>query len=146
MADGPVKTMGSGCLGGLLGAILGILIGGFIGPVIATSGNDNLRSQNDPMAKNVSSMFDACGSFVGLVLGSGIGGIIGGIGGAVFGAGLAARTKGTETEEESAVEDVRPANTLEPPTESPEAELRRLKERIAELDELKQKDVPPKED
>jgi hypothetical protein len=73
MADGPVKTMGSGCLGGLLGAILGILIGGFIGPVIATSGNVNLRSQNDPMAKNVSSMFDACGSVVGLVLGSGIG-------------------------------------------------------------------------
>ncbi len=146
MASGPVKTMGSGCLGGLLGAILGMMIGGFIGPVIATSGNDMNRSSNDPMAKNVSSMFDACGSFVGLVLGSGIGGIIGGIGGAVFAAGFAARTKGTEREVDSAAEDVRPANTPEPPSESPEAELRRLKERIAELDELKQKDVPPKKD
>jgi hypothetical protein len=98
------------------------------------------------MAKNVSSMFDACGRVVGLVLGSGLGGIIGGIGGAVFGAGFAARTKGTEAEEDSAVEDVRPATTLEPPTESPEAELRRLKERIAELDAIKQKDVPSKDE
>jgi hypothetical protein len=146
MANGPVKAMGSGCFGGLLGAILGIVIGGFIGPVIATSGNGKFRSLNDPMAKNVSGMIDACGSFVGLVLGSGLGGIIGGIGGAVFGTGFAARTKGTGTEE-AAVEDVRPANTLEPPTESPEAELRRLKERIAELDEfIEQKDVPPKEE
>ncbi len=145
MANGPVKTMGSGCLGGLLGAFLGAVIGGFIGPVIATSGNDNFRSLNDPMAKNMSGMFDACGSFVGLVLGTGLGGIIGGIGGAVFGAGLAARTKGTETEADSAVEGVRPANTPEPPTESPETELRRLKARIAELDAIKQKDVPSKD-
>jgi len=146
MVDGPVKTMGSGCLGGLLGAILGILIGGVVGPVIATSGNDNLRSQNDPMAKNVSSMFDACFGFAGMLIGAGIGGTIGGISGAVFGAGFAARTEGTETEEGSAVEDVRPANTPEPPTESPEAELRRLKERIAELDAIKQKDGPAKDE
>jgi len=33
MAGGSVKTMGSGCLGGLFGAILGVVMGGFVGTV-----------------------------------------------------------------------------------------------------------------
>ena len=103
-------------------------------------GNVTFLTQKDP----VTSMFDACGCVFGFFVGTGVGGIIGGIGGAVFGAGFTARTKGAETEEGSAVKDVRPANTLEPPTESPEAD--RLIDWIAELDESKPKDGPPKEE
>lgn len=130
MADEPVKTMGRGCFGGLLGAFLGIIIGGYVGPVIATSKND-LRNNPDPFAKEMSGLFDGCLGFVGLLLGAGIGGIVGGIGGSVVSTALAANASSSLREEPPSVKD----NAPEPPTESPDAERARLKQRLAELED-----------
>jgi hypothetical protein len=144
MTDEPVKAMGGGCLGGLLGAVLGIVIGGFVGPVIATSKND-LRNNPDPFAKQVSGAFDGCAGFFGMLFGAGIGGIIGGVGGSVLGAGLAAKASSTPKDEPPRANDCRPANGSEPPTESPDAELARLRARVAEFEGEKQKDDRSKE-
>jgi len=133
MSDKPTEVMGSGCAGGSLGAVLGILIGGFVGPQIAI-GNNHLHA------------FDACVGFLGMLLGAAIGGIVGGIGGSVFGAGLAAKSSSTPTEELPFVMDASSAELPERPTESPDTELARLKERIAELEEREQKDNRSKEE
>lgn len=138
MADEPVKAMGGGCVGGLLGAFLGVVIGGLVGPVIVTSKND-LRGNPDPFAQQVSGLFDGCFGFVGMLLGAGIGGIVGGIGGSVLGAGLASRASTTQPEARASKSDAAPAPK---PTESPDAELARLKERVAELEEQKRNKDP----
>jgi hypothetical protein len=107
MAGGPVKTMGSGCLGGLFGAILGIVIGGFVGTVIATSCyGGNPVPHNKPttsIVEDVIIMVSACVWLAGMLVGAGIGGTIGGIGGAVVGAALAARTAHAQREQDSAL-------------------------------------------
>lgn len=139
MSDKP-RVMGSGCFGGVVGAILGIVIGGFIGPLIATSNNE-LRNNPDPAAKQMSGIFDACSGFFGMVIGVAVGGIVGGIGGSVLGAGLAARGSTPPSEKPPSKDDACPAWLSEPPSESPDSELARLKERIAEL-EGKKKDEP----
>jgi hypothetical protein len=145
MADKPMKVMGCGWLGGLIGALLGVVIGGLIGGFIGShaysdpgpgpgellvkgiGGGKELRDYFHKMsvegAKGISMMIGTC-------LGVMIGGIIGGIGGSVMGAGSAARTSSTLTENPPSVKDSRSANESEPPTESPDAELARLKERV----------------
>lgn len=124
MSDEPAKTMGGGCLGGMLGAVAGVVVGGFIGPLIATSDN-SLRGQADPLAKDLSTLFDACFGFVGFWLGAGIGGIVGGIGGSVLGAGFAAKR----------LQTARTTEVLEPPRESVDDELTRLKNKITQLEQ-----------
>lgn len=131
--------MGGGCFGGIVGAILGVVIGGVVGPLIATSHNE-LRNNPDPAAKQVSGMIDACSGFFGLLIGFGVGGIVGGIGGSVLGAGLAARGSSPPTEKPPSQDETGPAWLSELPSESPDSELARLKERIAELERKKQGD------
>ena len=145
MPDEPVKAMGGGCLGGLLGAFLGIVTGGFVGPVLATTTND-LRGNPDPFAKQASGLFDGCFGFIGMWLGAGIGGMIGGIGGSVLGAGLAARGSSTPRGERRSVRGSGSASLPKPPPESPDAELARLKDRVAELEEKNRKEGLSKEE
>lgn len=141
MGDKPARAMGGSCLGGIVGAVLGIAIGGFIGPVIAKSNND-LRNNPDPAAKQLSGLFDGCFGFFGLLLGVSIGGVVGGIGGSVLGAGLAMQDSGRPTPQSPSSQYVRLAGLSEPFPESPELELARLKERIAELEGKKLPEGP----
>jgi hypothetical protein len=143
-----MKTMGGGCLGGLIGAFLGIVIGGFIGsvsygnphPVEVRGGAQDWREGTRELGAGLAAgAFDVCGAFVTMVLGAGIGGIIGGVGGSVLGAGMAAKASRTRTEEPPSVKASRLANGSEPPTESPDAELARLKERVTELEAEKRR-------
>jgi hypothetical protein len=134
MSDKP-RVMMSGCGGGVCGAFLGMVIGGFIGPLIATSNHRDLRANRDardPMAKSMSEIFDGCGAFFGMLVGIGAGGIVGGIGGSVLGSGLAARNSNPDVKEPPSEKDA---------TQSPDSELARLKERIAELEAKKQEDA-----
>jgi len=110
-----MKTMGGGCLGGVIGALLGVVIGASIGFSIGS------HSHAVGVHARVVDVF--VGRIICTTLGVGIGGIIGGIGGSVMGAGLAAT-----------------ADESEPPTESPDAELARLKERVTELEAKKRGD------
>lgn len=133
MADEPAKAMGGGCFGGLLGASIGVAIGGFVGPSIMTSGN-NLRNDRDPMAKELSTIFDGCFGFLGMLIGARAGGIIGGIGGSVAGAGLDTRAAKRRDHAQIAGDDRQSASLLESSSESIDQELARLKERVAELE------------
>ncbi|HMF15251.1 MAG TPA: hypothetical protein VKE94_23210 [Gemmataceae bacterium] len=79
------------------------------------------------------------------VLGAGIGGILGAIGGSVLGAGAAARVSSAREKELASGIAWRAGIVPERPTEPPEAELARLKERVAELEAKKQNDERFKE-
>jgi hypothetical protein len=149
MPHEPVKIMGCGCLGGLVGAFLGVVIGGLIGAVATP------ESPRPPVEVpigggdlNVTPLINASTAAAGMLLGAGMGGIIGGLAGSVLGAGLAARASSTFTEELRSVpaprpparlrlQGSRPANVPELPKESPDAELARLKGRVAELEAKK---------
>lgn len=147
MANEPAKTMGSGCLGGLIGAFLGVVIGGFVGAYAHTKSSHPIEVPMPAGGKvEIGGFLDTCGAFFGGLLGSAIGGIIGGIGGSVLGAGLATKAPSKLKEESPSVKGPRPANAPEPPTESPDAELARLKERISELEAKERKDDPSKEE
>ena len=150
MAGEPVKTVGGGCLGGLIGAFLGVLIGGLIGsvyygkphPTIEVRGEardwrEGARELEVGLALGA---LDVCGGFFMMVLGAGIGGIIGGVGGSVLGAGMAAKASRTLTEEPPSVTASRSANGPDPQTESPDAELARLKKRLTEFEAKKRSD------
>jgi hypothetical protein len=158
MVDRPTKIMGGGCLGGLIGAFLGVVIGGFIGKVYygsphpvdvphpievrggARDWREGARELEMELAVGALGTLDVCGAFFIMVLGAGIGGIIGGVGGSVLGAGVAAKASRTLTKEPPSVEASRSANGSEPPTESPDAELARLKQRVTELEAKKRSD------
>jgi hypothetical protein len=150
MPHEPVKTMGGGCLGGLIGAFLGAVIGGSI-IAVADSMSSRPPAPTDGNGVEgltwlITSGADRIGFYIAMLYGAGIGGIIGGIGGSVLGAGLAARVSNTLTEELPSLKDSRPADVPEPPIESTDAELARLKERVAELEAEKRKDDQPKEE
>jgi hypothetical protein len=144
MANRPVKTMGGGCLGGLIGAFVGVVIGGFIGSVCYQSPDPVEVRAGAPdwelAAGFAAGGLNVAGAFFMIVLGAGIGGIIGGVGGSVLGAGMAAKASRTPMEEPPSVKASRSANGSEPPAESPDAELARLKERVTELEAKKRND------
>jgi hypothetical protein len=127
MAGERAKTIAGGCLGGLTGAFLGVLIGGYISdvtndrssrPVEIKGGGGNAYAEGAEMAFGFAAALGEASAAIGRIfVGAGIGGIIGGIGGSVLCASLAAR-----------------ATSTEPPAESPDAELARLKDRVAELE------------
>jgi hypothetical protein len=127
-----VKTMGGSCLCGLSGALLCVILGGCIGNVVAPE--PFYRSGLQP-----SWLWDDQ-VLVYVVVFAGIGGVIGGIGGSVVGAGLAAKASSSGTAELPSAAGPIPAGVPEPPTESPDAELARLKERVAELEAQQRKD------
>jgi hypothetical protein len=140
--------MGGGCLGGLIGALLGVALGGFIGSVATGSSHPVEVPKGagavETGAALVQPLFDGCGAFFAMLLGAGIGGIIGGIGGSVLGAVLAAKASSTLTEGSPSVKSS--THVPEPATESPDAELARLKGRVAELEAKKWKDDRFKEE
>lgn len=156
MAGERATAMGGGCLGGLLGAILGIMIGWGIGSVITSSDNGprNVPSHNgtkdirnvpvEVAAGAVATGFEILAMVVARVVCAGIGGIIGGIGGSVVGAGLASKSSTRLPQARYPDYDSEPANLPELRTESSEAELARLKERVAELEGKKRnEDLSP---
>ena len=138
MAGERAKTIAGGCLGGLIGAFLGIVIGGFIGsaipgkssqPVEIKGGGGNTYAEGAEMAFGLAAgIGEAAAAIARIFVGAAIGGIIGGIGGSVLCASLTTR-----------------ATSTEPPAESTDAELARLKERVAELEAQKRPDDRSKE-
>jgi hypothetical protein len=124
MPDKRLKATVDGCLGGLVGAPLGIVIGGFVGNTMVPYG---------------------ISGFFAMLLGAGLGGIIGGIGGSAFGASLSAKGSNTPAATLPARKDAGSALPPEPLLESPEAELARLKKRVAELEGMHRIKRPPKE-
>jgi hypothetical protein len=144
MRHEPAKTMGGGCLGGLVGAFLGVVLGGFIGSVAAPEPTPTEL----PIGKGEFAFGEAVARPIGerleavlrVVVCAGIGSVIGGIGGAVVGAGLAAKASSIGTAELPSAAGSIPAGVSEPPAESPDAELARLKERVAELEAQQRKD------
>jgi len=132
MTDEPTKAMNGSCLGGLVGAGLGVVIGWFVVPMILPASNGPFR------------VFDPCIGFVAALVGAGLGGTVGGIGGSVLGTGLAARRSCPRKIEPPSEMHATPVASVEPPIESPDAELARLKERIAELEGKQQESDRPK--
>jgi hypothetical protein len=151
MAGDPVRVVGGGCLGGLFGAILGIVIGGFVGgsthPRTVVTHLGPFHHFGEPerewteLSPEDQRTVQEGRSHLGMVLGF----LIGGFGGSIVGAGLAANRSSTITEEFPCLQDPGSASVPEPPTESPNAELARLKEKIAQLEEKLRKECKTKE-
>jgi hypothetical protein len=116
-----VRAFGGSCLGGVLGGGAGV----FLGVALGSAGGQDL--------------FNMLNAFIL----AGIGGLIGAIGGAVVGAVLAARStfKGRPAMPDVPVAKV--ADAVQPPQESTETELARLKERMAELEARRLRKDPP---
>jgi hypothetical protein len=124
-----------------MGAFLGVVIGGSIvaaadsmsPPPPAPSGESAIEAATFLLLQGANGI-----AFTGAMLcGAGIGGIIGGIGGSVLGAGVAARASSTLARDFPSPMGSSPADVPEPALESPDAELARLKERVAELEAKK---------
>jgi len=152
--------MGGGCLGGLIGAFLGVVIGGFIGGNLDTStprpradveksGGSKARNIQEGTAEVVgnlaSGIAEVSAALTRTVLGAGIGGIVGAIGGAVLGAGMAAKDSSAREKELASGIAWRAGIVPERPIESPDAELARLKARVAELEAKQRNDERFKE-
>jgi hypothetical protein len=152
--------MGAGCLGGIIGAFLGVVIGGFIGGNLDTSTprpRGDVEKSDGSKARNIqegtaeavgtlaSGFAEVSAALTRTVLGAGIGGILGAIGGSVLGAGLAARVPSAGKKELASGIAWRAGIVPERPTEPPDAELARLKERVVELEANKRTDERFKE-
>jgi hypothetical protein len=116
------RAAGASLACGLIGGVIGLGFGAAVGPMLA-----GIDMHSEP--QNIFEGFSACfGSFFMLV-GAGVGGIIGGIAGATLGATLAAKE---DTELDPTKSTTAPANT-DPANAN--AELTRLRQRVAELEE-----------
>jgi hypothetical protein len=95
------------------------------------------------LSQQISSVFDGCFGFLGMLIGAGAGagGIIGGVGGSVLGAGLASGEVKAGSQASIAVQQ-KPAGLVDPPTESPEGELARSRQRVAELEAQRRQTKP----
>jgi hypothetical protein len=138
-----------------MGAFLGVVIGGFIGGSLDTSTSHprvGVGKGEGSKAKNIQEgtaevvgtlalgFAEVSAALVQMVLCAAIGGIIGALGGSVLGAGLAAKASSAHTRELPSGTVWRPGIEPERPIESPDAELARLKERIAQLEAKTPKD------
>jgi hypothetical protein len=119
------RNAGRAALGGCLGAVIGIVLGGGLGYLLAD-------------AYQPEGFFDFTRVFI-LFLAI----LLGAIGGAALGAAIAARSRADES---IPMPDI-PAPEARPgppaPPESTDAELARLKERVAELEERKRREELP---
>lgn len=134
MSNQQGRAIGGSCLGGVLGCVFGILLGAAIG----SRAHSDLP-KNSPIDPG---LVDSFLGFLGMIGGASVGGILGAIGGSVLGAGLATRWRNTEA---AAMPDRYLPRAMEPPPsaqESSQAELDRLKARIAELEEKKRSNDP----
>jgi hypothetical protein len=140
-----------GCVRGLLGAFLGVVMGGLIGRVAAPPPPPGPPAGGFSTLGEVFNWIDAAGAAAEvatrmMLLGAGMGAIIGGMGGTVLGAWLAARASSRPTGGLRSPMASRSATLPQPPTESADAELARLKELVAELEAKKRgEDVPSAE-
>lgn len=132
----PGRVVAGGGVGGLLGGVLGVVLGAVLGGSI---GGNQLQTRqsgpsNDPAYKSFDTLFlkpaDACVGFFGMLLGVGIGAAIGGVAGSVGGSmmGSMLASAGGKTGQPP------PAPAQNHAKESAEAEVARLKARIAELE------------
>jgi len=134
MSDNQGRAVGGSCLGGLLGGVLGIAAGAAIG---GAGFEDKTGTPLD--------LINPCLGAFGALMGAALGGVLGAVFGSVMGAAMA--TSRSDEDEESAAKTDAPAvetaGQSDSAPESPDAELARLKERIAELEEKKRRESEP---
>jgi hypothetical protein len=130
MKDNQGGAVGGSVLGGVIGGVLRVLVGGAIGS--ASFGNNPTNTPLD--------LIDPCLGFFGLLIGVGIGGVIGAIGGSAIGAGIATQSRDTESGITPDTAIAPALDSSESLTDSTEAELIRLRQRVAELEERKRRE------
>lgn len=122
MAYKPAKAISGGLLGGRCGALAGFAIGAAV-EYTKTSSRVSPSIGIGPV-DDVAGVFDACSGFFGVLLGAGVGAILGGVGGSVLGAGLGARASRRASSGRAGYA----------PVETPEEEVARLRQRLADLE------------
>lgn len=130
------RAVAGSLLGGVLGGILGVVLG-----VIVSNASAEAEHQRNVQSGNPLAVFDFCGGIFSVLIGAGIGGILGAIAGSALGAGLVSRHSERPSPEStfphsepSAPEGRGRIESAAAAAESPEAELVRLRQRVAELE------------
>jgi len=144
-------VVGGSCLGGIIGCMAGIGIGALLGMTWLAPTPRETKDMK-PEEALAGCLGDMIAPIIAPIFWGGIGGIIGAVAGSALGAGIASRL-GTVTKPQGldattalTVAGNQRSSTMPPPMpESPETELNRLRERIAELEQKKNTDIKPDE-